>query len=120
MAGRKLIVTKKVTGSTIIEVLIAMTIILLVFGIAMMIFGNIMRSSLSVSRLSAESLLRERLLYIEQNPQAGNETITSGSLQIEQDIKPYESNAHLEEVHLVAHDLNNQKAAEVSKVILVP
>ena len=120
MVGRKLILAQKIAGSTIIEVLIAMTVILLVFSIAITIWQNIMRSSLSISKLNAEARLRERLLYIEQNPATGNETVTSGDFRIEQEVKPFNGDSHLEEVHLVAFDLNNAKAAEINKVLLAP
>jgi Tfp pilus assembly protein PilE len=120
MAGRKLIISREVAGSTIIEVLISMTVILLVFGIAITIYENVIGSSLSAAKINAEALLRERLLYIEQNPTSTAETGNPGIFRIEQEIKPYNANAHLEQVHLTALDPNNVQVAEIYKVILVP
>ena len=52
MAGRKLIRTK-IMASTILEVIVAMVIIVVVFGIAMMIYTNVLRMSLSVKKIQA-------------------------------------------------------------------
>jgi Tfp pilus assembly protein PilV len=61
MAGSKLIIQHKLKASTIIEVLISMVIIMVVFGMAMMIYANVIRSSLSVKKVRAEAILNEIL-----------------------------------------------------------
>ena len=62
MAGRKLTLNAKLKASTIMEVLIAMITIIVVFGIAMAVYSNILRSSLSVKKIQAQSVLAETLL----------------------------------------------------------
>ena len=118
MAGRKLTVKSKVRASTILEVLISMIIILIVFTIGMMIFGNVSRLSLSAQKVKAESILEERLLNAEQSKINLDETVTVGDFQIEQEIKQYGNNSHLFLVHLIAWDNNRIKIAELQKVIL--
>lgn len=51
------LINKKVQASSLIEVLIAMVIILLVFAIAMRIFGNVMQTGVSFRSISINSQL---------------------------------------------------------------
>ena len=48
MVRGKLRIKSKLAASSIIEVLISMVVIMVVFGIAMMIYANVIQSSLSV------------------------------------------------------------------------
>jgi len=118
MAGNKVTFSTKLRASTIVEVLIAMVIIVVVFGIAMMIYANVMRSSLSVKKIKAEAVLKEYL----QNAEKSNGNITQSfsvdSLNIEQTVKSYNAEKNLVEIDLVAYDANQQKVAELHKVII--
>jgi hypothetical protein len=118
MVGRELTVKGKVKASTILEVLISMIIILIVFSIGMMIFGNVGRLSLSAQKVKAESVLEERLLNAEQSKINLDETVTVGDFQVEQEIKLYNNDSHLSTMHLIAWDNNHIKIAELQKVIL--
>jgi hypothetical protein len=118
MAGRKLMVKGKAKASTILEVLISMIIILTIFGIGMMIFGNVSRLSLSAKRIKAESILQERLLNIEQGNIGSGESVTIGDFQVEQEVKLYGDGKQLSQIHLTAWDNNHEKIAEVQKVII--
>jgi Tfp pilus assembly protein PilE len=118
MAGSKLNITKKVRASTILEVVIAMVVIILVFGIAMMIYTNVMRMSLSVKKLKAQAILQETLLIAEQNTKNSNQTLTVGDFRVEEEVKTYQNDNHLSEIHLTAYDANQQKIAELQKVII--
>jgi hypothetical protein len=48
MAGNKL--NTKLSASNILEVIVSMVIIVIVFGIAMMIYSNVLRFSLSAKK----------------------------------------------------------------------
>jgi Tfp pilus assembly protein PilV len=109
MKGHKV----KVRSSTILEVVVSMVIIVVVFGIAMMIFTNVQRSSLSVKKLRAQALLREAA-----NTADATKTITADEFRIEQEVKPYRADSALTDVHLTAYDQNRQKVAELEKVTL--
>jgi len=119
MDRRQLKITK-VGGSTILEVLISMIVIIVVFGIAMMIYGNVIRSSLSAKKIHAQALLQERLLAIEHRTDSQDETVTVGDFLIGQEIKGYGDSSHLIQVHLTAWDNNHQRVAELRKVIINP
>jgi len=119
MAGSKLIGASKVQASTILEVIIAMVVIMLVFGIAMMIFTNITRSSLSVKKIQAQAILNETELSLEKiKDDTGHIVAVSGDFRIDQTIKNYNGNKSLFEIDLVAYDINQQKVSELHKVIL--
>jgi hypothetical protein len=111
MAGSKL--TQRAGASTILEVVISMIIIVLVFGIAMMIFTNVTRLSLSVKKLKAQALLQQVMINA-----TVTETITIDEFRIEQEVKPYRGNSGLTDIRLTAYDQNQQKVAESEKVII--
>lgn len=113
MAGGKL--NKGVNASTLLEVIVSMVIIVVVFGIAMMIYTNVLRFSLSAKKLRAQMILNQTMLKAENNPQSITQTLTVGDFRVEQEIKPYTNN--LTEIHLTAYDQNQQKIAELEKVI---
>jgi Tfp pilus assembly protein PilE len=118
MAGNKVNINTKVKASTILEVLISMVIIVVVFGIAMMIYANVTQSSLSVKKIKAEAVLGEYLQNAEKSTGNATQSFTVDSLNIEQTIKSYNTEKHLVEIDLVAYDANQQKVAELHKVII--
>lgn len=59
-------IKKKISGSTLIEVLIAMVIIMIVFGIAMRIFGNVLSSGVSFKKIKAQNQLNLLLKEVQQ------------------------------------------------------
>jgi len=118
MAGSKLTLKTTVKASTIMEVLIAMILIIAVFGIAMMIFTNVLNSSLSVKKIRAQAILQEALITAEKADNNVSQSISVDDFRIEQEIKPYNDNAALIDVRLTAFDQNQQKIAELEKVIL--
>jgi Tfp pilus assembly protein PilE len=116
MAGSKL--NGRVNASTIIEVIISMIIIVIVFGIAMMIYSNVMRLSLSAKKIRAQALLQEAMLNAEHNPANISQSITTDDFRIEQGAASYNNESNLTVIHLTAYDQNQQKIAELQKVII--
>lgn len=113
MAGNKLI--GRVQASTILEVVISMIVIVVVFGIAMMIVTNVSRLSLSGKKLRADALLQ-----MAADSALASKTITLEDFRVEQEVKPYGQNNDLMDVHLTAYDQNQQKVAELEKIITSP
>jgi Tfp pilus assembly protein PilE len=112
MAGSKL--NGRVRASTIMEVIVSMVIIIVVFGIAMMIYSNVLRLSLSGKKMRAQAILNETMVKAERNTENTKQTFTIDDFRIEQEIKSY-NNAT--DIHLTAFDENQQKIAEMEKVI---
>jgi len=118
MAGSKISYNTKVQSSTIMEVLISMVIIVVVFGIAMMIYANVTQSSLSVKKLKAEAVLNEYLQSAEKSTGNVTQSFSVDSLRIELTIKDYNSEKKLVEIDLAAYDLDQQKVVELHEVII--
>lgn len=107
----------KVQASSLLEVLIAMVTILVVFGIAMMIFTNVTNMSLSARKLQAESMVRKTLLLTEQMNDPTNQTLNEDGLRIEVSVNDYPENNALNEVSITAYDENQQLMATAKKLI---
>ena len=118
MAKVKFAYPGKIKGSTLIEVIVAMVIIVIVFGMAMMIYANVTRMSLSVSKIQASALLQERLIDVEKTKYTSNQSIDTAGLHIELEVTPFSNDTLLNVVHLTAYDLNKQKMTELQKLIL--
>ncbi|WP_426672082.1 PulJ/GspJ family protein [Mucilaginibacter sp. McL0603] len=118
MAGVKFVYPGKIRASTLIEVIVAMVIIVLVFGMAMMIFTNVTRMSLSVSKIQAGALLNERLIGVEKAKHKLDQSIDTAGFHIELDVTPFVDDTLLNVVHLTAYDLNQHKVAELQKLII--
>lgn len=118
MANGKMNIRSKVQASTIMEVVVSMVIIILVFGIAMIMYTNVMRMSLSAQKVHAQALLQHTLTEAEKAKSQVSRSITVDDLRIEQEIKPFSQDTILTEIHLTAYDANQQKIAELQKVIL--
>jgi Tfp pilus assembly protein PilE len=116
MAGSKL--KGSARASTILEVVVSMVIIVIVFGIAMMIFTNVLRMSLSGKKLRAQALIQETMLNAEHTSANVTQTITKDEFRIEQEVKPHRENSALTDIHLTAYDQNQQKIAELQKIII--
>ena len=94
-----------------------MVIILLVFGIAMMIYSNVSRVSLSVQKIKANAILIEELRTAESTGLLADKTIDTAGLTIEQSIKPVGEDTALNTIRLTAYDQNRKQIAALEKII---
>lgn len=111
-------ISVRIQASTILEVIISMVIILLVFGIAMMIYTNVLRSSLSVEKIKAQALLQQALIKGEQNKENTDVLFTDDELTIEQKIKPNSDYPTLTEIDMTAFDAGRDTLATLKKLIV--
>lgn len=109
--------TKRVQASVLLEVVIAMVAIMAVFGIAMMIYANVLRLSLSAKKIQAQASLRQVLIKDEQNPGNISRDTSAGDLYIEQDTAGFAGASGLRIIKLTAYDQNRQKIAFLQKII---
>ncbi|WP_121200108.1 hypothetical protein [Mucilaginibacter gracilis] len=121
MAGIQLKITMnpkgRVRASSILEVIISMVVIVIVFSIAMAIFANVQRLSLSAKKIRAEAVLKEELIKIAEAPQLSKQSSTVDGLSIEEETTSYNNNDNLFQVNLTAYDANKEKVAELKEVI---
>lgn len=118
MAGRELTSLSKIRASTILEVLISMVIIMIVFGIAMMIYANVIQSSISTKKIRADAILNDIMLKDENTLDNESRSITIDDLSIQQNVSVYHDDKNLTEIDLAAYDANKTKIAELHKVII--
>lgn len=118
MAGIKLIGSKRVQASSVIEVVISMIVILVVFVMAMMIITNVMRTSLSSKKIQATALLNDLMITAQQDKNIESTTLVIGDFQVKQEVENYHDEAGLIEIHLTAYDSNSQLVAELKKVVI--
>ena len=118
MAGATLTYNARVKSSTILEVLISMIFIIVVFGIAMMIYTNVMRQSLSVQQMHAQAILQDFLAKAENQSYNTSDSFMVDSLRIEQGISAAEADSSLISIHLAAYDKNEKMLAELNKMII--
>jgi type II secretory pathway pseudopilin PulG len=119
MAGRKLKLNSKLPASSILEVVIAMVLIVIVFGIAMTIFANVLRTTLSVKQLRAQAILQEIFSAGGTYQTFENRTFQSGDLTITETVSPYGGEKDLVSVKLEAFDQNKESTAVCRKIILI-
>ncbi|MES2275323.1 MAG: hypothetical protein V4592_04825 [Bacteroidota bacterium] len=113
-----IISNKRVRASSVLEVIISMVIILLIFGIAMTIFTNVTRTSLSARKLRAEAVIRKTMLQTEQADAPGDQLLKIDDLQIEITVKATVLNSKLNEISIIAYDENKQIIAQLQKLII--
>jgi Tfp pilus assembly protein PilE len=118
MAGGKLTIQKRVKGSTLLEVVVSMVIIILVFGIAMMIYANITRSALSAKKIRAQAIMQQALLHLEESDQKGNANFKVGDITIQQIVNSYKDDPDLTEVSLTVYDDNHTEILETHQIII--
>jgi hypothetical protein len=111
MAGSKL------KASSIFEMVISMVIIVVVFTIAMSIFANVQRLSLTGKKIKAQATLNEELIKAEQNIVIAKTTTTIEDFKVEKEISIYNNNSSLYQVSLAAYDGNQEKIAEINSVV---
>jgi len=107
-------------ASTIPEVVVSMVIIIVVFGIAMMIYTNVMRMSLSVKSVRAAAVLQEMMIQIRETDHLTVQTIQLEDFRIEEEVKPFQENTDLSEITLTAYDQNAVKVGNVREIIINP
>jgi len=118
MARTKL--SAKIKGSTLLEVIISMVVIVIVFGIAMMIFAKVISFTTSARDIRAKSILRDLLEKQEHEKAISSQSIITADFTIEETTTAYNDQADLVLVQLTAFDQNNKQVAELLKIILKP
>ncbi|MDN3580780.1 hypothetical protein [Mucilaginibacter flavus] len=118
MAGSKMKHPGMLKGATIMEVVVAMVIIVVVFGMAMMIFANVTNQGLSDKKIRAQATLQGILLQAEQSRQLPEEAFNQDGFRIIPTTTEVENEPGLTELHLTAFDDNQQEIATVAEIMI--
>jgi hypothetical protein len=118
MAGDKITKKSMLEAATITEVVIALVIIVVVFGMAMMIFANVTQQAISTKKIRATAVLRNILLKANQSLQLPREPFNQDGFKIIPIIKPVENEPGLSELYLTAYDENQQEITKIAEIMI--
>ena len=111
--------SKKVfKASTIIESIVAMTIIMIGFGIALLIFLNINKSDNAFQKFKAQIILGEFAVNVKKeiNPLSDQEQV--GDIMIIQTVLDYPGYMGVKQLNLEAYDRQGKKIAMRKELII--
>jgi len=117
MAGSK-VGKGRVEAATILEVVVALVILVIISGIALTVFGNVVRSSISVKKIKAEAALQDLLVQTESESDYTRLSVTSGDLKLIREIKPFEPDPAVSVLQLSALDANGLEVATLKKLVI--
>ena len=109
---------QRLAGSSVIEVIVAMVLIVIVFGLGLMIYTNVIKFSLSTKKIKAGFIVQQLLIKEESNTQITDQHLQAGEFTITEQVSEFNNNDKLLSVHITAFDSNNEQVAEVQKIIL--
>ena len=113
----KSLLNSKAKAATLLESLVAMVIVLLGFGIALMIYVNVVNSNNSQIRLNAHLSMSEVLSETIQDEAFTDEETKKGMLTIVKTIIPYDKSSGLIEIHLEAKDVSGKVLGVLDKIV---
>ncbi len=122
MAGSELKISRfavKLRASTLLEVVVSMVLIVVVFTIALTIYTNVLKLSLSVRKLTARAVLSELSLRADSGSSASVQTFNKGAIRVEQQMDTYQGNNALQQVSLTAFDEEGVPLDSVRKIRLI-
>lgn len=109
--------TKKIAASTLIEVLIAMVIVIVIYGIAMMIFLNVQKSSNTALKTLALLELEKVVIETKKKFTFIDEEYKTENLEIKKKISVYQKCSELRELSFEVFDLSGKLIIERKELI---
>jgi hypothetical protein len=113
------ILKKKLKGSTLVEVITAMVIILTCLGIAMTIFTNLSRDVNDELRILAEVRINTLASETKLKNDFTDVTLDEENLRIQRTILPYLQKARLRVVFIEAFIPSGKKVAEYKEIVSI-
>lgn len=112
-------VTYKIKGSSLLETLIAIVLMVVSFSVATMIIINVLASDRG--RMKMHATLELEKLYIQTIHEKSyiNSTVESGKIKLVKTIEPYKGSSNLYQITLTAVQENGQNLSEIKKLILI-
>ena len=107
-------------GSSLVEAVIAMVVIVIVFGIALVVITNVTRSSLSVTKATAQKVLDKAIADVERTGELApsQASLNIDGLTVDQQILPYWKNPALTEIRLSALNERGDTILTIRKVLI--
>src|ERR1700752_1768666 len=107
----------KLKGTTIIEVLVAMSIILVCSSLATLIYLNILKSQNSSEKLRAFLHLKKVQEETIKDARYINEDWQDGEFTIKKECKPYQSNKNLVQLRITVANENKKELIDQSILV---
>jgi type II secretory pathway pseudopilin PulG len=111
------IIHKRLAAATIIETIVAMVIILVLFGITTTVLVQTSVRSLSIKRIKAAQLVNTLFVKTTNESAFFNEEIVMDEFVIKKEVQNYNGNDHLLAVKIIVSD--NSKSELISEQRLI-
>jgi len=102
------IVSLKIKASSILETLVALTILLVIFGIATTIFVQVSLNSGSEKKLKAEQLLNEFAKSTKDEQSYFDDEVKRGDFILQKKVETFHDNPVVFSIHYLIYDANNK------------
>lgn len=102
------IIFRRLPGATIIETIVALVIILIVFGIATTVFVQVSLNSFSVRKQKAVALINEYAVTTGEQHSFFNEEVSKDGLLLKKEVVSYPGNDHIAAITFQVLDSNDQ------------
>ena len=107
-------------AATLVETIAASVIVTLAFGIGLVIFMNLLRSSNARQEMNARMVVNELAVETKQYQRWIDETIDAPPFTVQKTVSPYAQAANLQVLHLKATDKQGKVLHERKEIIFVP
>ncbi|MBO9702110.1 MAG: hypothetical protein J7604_18015 [Sporocytophaga sp.] len=109
----------KIKASSLIEVVVAMVVMVITFGVGMMIYHNILRSGINLQNVKAEMLLSRIAEETVRSKSYFDEDIKEGELIVRKKVGKYQNSTSLLQLEIQVYSKEEKLLAEGNNLILV-
>ncbi len=114
------VLKEKIKASTLIEALVAMVIVMTCFGIASMIYVNVLNADNNRIQLNAHLLVHELAQKAKETNSFLDEKIETNGLIIQKSVEPYHDIPNLNVLKYIAVDKKGKLIAEYKELFILP
>jgi Tfp pilus assembly protein PilE len=110
--------TKRIAAHTLVETIISMAIVMFVFGIAMMIYINVVRTDRIMQRTEVFFKINEILFEAKQTRNYTDKQFEFDTFEIHQKVEAYSGCKNIKKLTVLAVDVDGKLIAEKSELII--
>jgi Tfp pilus assembly protein PilE len=110
---------KRISAHTLVETIISMAIVMFVFGIAMMIYINVVRTDRIMQKTEVFFKINETLFKAKQTRDFTEKQFDFKTFEIHQKVEAYSGCKNIKKLTVLAVDIDGKLIAEKSELIIV-